>query len=174
MKNVSRKFFVLGLSVLLLLPSSLLAMDQTQHSKHITERLSDMKAEAAMATRHAAQLDSLARTNAVTWRSHAVHLEELKSRVNSMGRLLADLEDLKPEASTLQSATIAQSGAKLRFTASELTRAIEKLKEDRNQLSTSEYRDAVRNLWISSKDLHQQLDAVLDYKDAQARIAQMM
>ncbi len=167
------KITLLGLAVVLMLQTAAMAMDNNHGSKEVTSRLDLLKTEAAKATRHAAELESLNRST-VSWRTHVSYLNDMKGSVNRMADLVADLHDIKPEANPVQSKAIDQTSPKLAAAAGELTQAIKMLNEDRAATRDEEYKQSLRDLLEHASDFHSSLDAFLDYNEAKLRVERVM
>jgi hypothetical protein len=90
--------------------------------------------------------------------------------VNRLGRMLANLEELKPHGTDAQQMAIERMRPQLVESANALTNAIELLNDRRHNIYFSDYRKAVQTVTEQAASLHQNLDAVLDYEVARAKL----
>lgn len=158
--------------VALVWPASLRASESALDSSRVKNRLASLELEAARANRLAQQLESLNRSR-VSWESHADYLSSLSHSVNQMGKLLQELEDMKPAAGNLQAKAIEHARPHLEEVAARLEGSITSLRNDRRIITHPDYRDGLRQIASNSQMLSQKVDAILDYHQASLRLAEL-
>jgi hypothetical protein len=115
-------------------------------------------------------LHAITRSGRLTWQSHSSYLKSAREHVNQLGKILTNLENLKPHATDTQQMAIEAMRPRLAETANALTNAIELLNERRHNVYFGEYRDAVQTVSEQAASLHQTLDATLAYEAAKAKL----
>ena len=96
-------------------------------------------------------------------------LDVLKNHVNEMGKVLEELEAVKPSASEGQTIAIERSRPHLASVAQNLTQAINLVQEDRSSVYSVEYGEAVSKIYAHADALHTKIDTILDYENARLR-----
>ena len=139
----------------------------------VAEQLTDFKSAASQMHRQAGDLKSFTPGKQLNWQTHAYTLDVLKSYVNEMGKSLAELEGLRPEANADQAMAIEHARAHLVSVAQNLTQAIDLVREDRSNVHRSEYGEVVNNIYDHTEALYTKLDTILDYENAKARFNQL-
>jgi len=107
---------------------------------------------------------------------HAYSLNSTKDQLNSLGRQLDVLEELSPQGTTLQQAAIREARPHLEAVADQLDLAIGMHNDDRRNVRSPEFREAVNEMHQRSDDLYSKVDAITDYEKArnqanEARVA---
>jgi hypothetical protein len=138
----------------------------------VANRLTDFQRTASQLRREADTLNA-GRNSRVSWETHALHLGNLKDHVNKLGRSLAELEALKPEASQSQRMAIEQARPHLVSIAESTTRAIELLRDRRGSIHFAEYGEAASDIYDHADALNTKMDAILDFEDAKVRLDAM-
>ena len=136
----------------------------------ISNQLIDFKRTAAEMRHEAHTLKSFTPYKNLHWQSHTNRLDVLKNQVNELGKTLAELEAMMPIASENQSLAIEHARPHLVSVAENLTKAIELVREDRSSVRWMEYADAVSSISVHADELHDKVDAILDYEDARMRL----
>jgi len=166
----SRRFLVVALAVaaMLLVPTVLSA--DTNNSTQVADRLSTFQQQAAEVSRDAETLWSLTRSDQVSWQSHANYLSDLRQGVNDMGRMLAELEEMKPQASEAQQMAIERARPHLVALAGETGEAINLVRPGRSNPRDPEYKETVADLYLHADGLYQTVDTIVDYHNADDRL----
>lgn len=149
-------------------------LDDKAHVSRVSELLADFEHQAAEMWRDAALLESKRRTPALKWQTHAHTLDLMKRHVNEMGQRLAELEEMKPQASLLQQKAIESARPPLVQIANHVTKAIEMINADRASTTKTEYRENLHAIWIQADTLYRTVDAITDYKEAQLRLRSVL
>ena len=142
----------------------------TRPHSQVAAELTEFKRMAFEMRRTADTLHSITPRRQLDWQSHASRLHELKHQVNDLGKRLAQLESLTPEASPNQQMAIEHARPHLVATANNLTGAIEMLNEDRSSIRQVDYAESVKNIYTHADLLHQKLGTILDYDKAKMRL----
>jgi len=119
------------------------------------------------------RLQAITRSGGHSWQTHASYLSAARDNVNRLGKMLGDLERLKPYGTETQQLAIEKMRPQLVATADALTNAIELLNDRHHNLYFTEYREAVQTVSAQVDSLHQALDAVSDYEAAKARLGSL-
>jgi hypothetical protein len=136
----------------------------------VADQLADFKRTAYKLSHEADALNLQAPNRHLDWQSHAQRLNILKDHVNEMGKTLAELEALKPFASESQGIVIEHARPHLVSVAQNVTQAIELVNENRRNVHSVEYREAVSTIYAHADALHAKLDTVLDFENAETRL----
>ncbi len=108
---------------------------------------SEVKTYAYTIANEAEQLEAITAMQNLDYRSHQVHLEELRAAVNGLGKELAGT----PDNAAIESA---------REVASLLTQAIETLNETQSALLPTGYRETVKKLSVAADRLQREVKTV--------------
>ena len=108
--------------------------------------------------------------NRLSWESHSAQLSELRHHVNQLGKSLVELQAQKGMATAGQAMAIEHAGPHLASVAERLTRALELVREDRNNIRWQEYAEVVDGMHDHARDLHNKIDTILDYENAKVRL----
>lgn len=159
------------LAAVLTAPVGLLAASAatTPIAAGVTSQMKEAKQASYDLRDTADRLHAIARSGRHSWQSHSSYLNDARDQVNRLGKMLASLEDLKPESTESQQTAIEGMRARLVRTADALTGAIEMLNDHRHNIYFSEYRQAVQTVSQQASSLYETLDAVLKYEAAKAR-----
>lgn len=87
-----------------------------------------------------------------------------------MGRLLAELEEMKPEASEAQQMAIERARPHLVALANETCEALDLLRAGNRNLTQPQYKETVADLSRQADILYQTVDAIVDYHNADDRL----
>jgi hypothetical protein len=134
----------------------------------ITNHLSTLEEQAAGVSRDADTVWSLSQDHHTNWQSHAYYLNNLREDVNSMGRLLAELEEMKPEASAAQQMAIDRARPHLVALAAQTSEALDLLRT--RNLMQLQYKETIADLSRQADILYQTVDTIVDYHNADDRL----
>lgn len=132
--------------------------------------LSTLEEQAAGVSHDADTLWSLSQDHHTNWQSHAYYLNNLREDVNSMGRLLAELEEMKPEASEAQQMAIERARPHLVALANETSEALDLLRAGSRNLTQPQYEETVARLSRQADILYQTVETIVDYHNADDRL----
>lgn len=161
---------ILALAAMAVLGISALRASAATASAEVTTSMRQATQAAYQLTETADRLHAITRSGGHSWQSHSWYLDSAREDVNRLGKMLSELEDLQPNASDTQQMGIARMRPHLVATAGALTNALDLLNERRYNVYFPDYRDAVEAVSEKSTSLHQDLDAVLKYESAKARL----
>ncbi|HXY49929.1 MAG TPA: hypothetical protein VEI01_10800 [Terriglobales bacterium] len=136
----------------------------------VADQLSDFRRTAFELRQEADTLKSFALNKRLSWESHTDRLHALKGQVNQLGKSLAALEAQKSRATKNQSMAIEHARPHLVAVAQNLTRAIELVRENRDNVHSIEYAEAGDNIYAHANELHTKVDAILDYAASKMRL----
>jgi uncharacterized protein YoaH (UPF0181 family) len=164
-----------AVAAMLLVPAVLSAdtNNSTRDAAKVSQvavHLSTFEQQAAETSRDAATLLSLTRNHRTSWESHTSYLRILREGVNNMGRMLAELEEMKPQASEVQQTAIERARPHLVALADETGEAIKLVRPGRWSLRQAEYKETVADLSKHADGLYQTVDAIVDYHNANDRL----
>ena len=143
----------LGVAVvaLLLVIKGPVAMAQKADSAEISNLLSEAQHHAVLLDDDAVTLQSYTRSK-LHWKSHAQQLELMKTHVNNLGKVTAQLSDLRSEGSPWQQQAIDQINPLLQEMADHLTATINHLNENQERVNMPAFQDYARaNYDLASK-----------------------
>lgn len=166
-----RNRIMLSLSIIVVLLSVSLASPVfADNPKRVGKQLSLFKATANQMRSEADLLKSYTPSNRLSWQSHTNQLHILREQVNQLGRDLAYLESQKRVATENQIMALEHARPHLESIAENLTRAIELVDEDRRNVNSAEYVEAVDNVYEHADNLHTKVDTILDYEASKERL----
>jgi len=140
----------------------------------IDDKLAQFESRAIETRRDAAMLESKRRNRQLSWQTHADKLSVMKEHINEMGKMLAELEGMKPKATLYQEKAIEAARPPLEDMARRVGNALNWLNEDRRSIAKAEYRDNLHGIWVSSDALYRDVDTVIDYHEARMRLHELM
>ena len=168
---LQRNRTILSLSITAVLLSIALASPAfADNPKRVGKQLSSFKATASQMRSEADLLKSYTPSKRLTWETHTSQLAVLREQVNQLGKDLAFLESHKPVASENQAMAIEHARPHLVSIAENLTRAITLVDEDRRNVYSPEYLEAVGNMYAHADELHSKVDTILDYEASRTRL----
>lgn len=136
--------------------------------------LAEIRSETMGLTSNADTLGTFARTaQPYSWQSHANYLERVKARINAVGERVAELQQIRYAVLPWQQQAITEVASHAAQVAASTQAAIVHLRENRERLFVSEYRDHLTTIADRSGDLHQTVGKFLDYEKAQQRFQQL-
>jgi uncharacterized coiled-coil DUF342 family protein len=166
----SKKFFALAILGAVLALPVLQANAAAGPATDVTNSMQQAKQAAFTLSETADRLHAITRNGGHSWQSHSWYLDSAREDVNRLGKMLQELEDMKPIASETQQMGIARMRPHLVETANGLTNAIDLLNDRRHNVYFPEYRERIETVSEQATSLHQSLDAVLKYEGAKARL----
>lgn len=167
---MKRTSSILVLAAMAALGISALRASAATASADVTGSMQQAKQTAYELSETADRLHAITRSGGHSWQSHSWYLDSARADVNRLGKMLSELEGFQPAASDTQQMGIARMRPHLVATADALTNALDLLNERRHNVYFPEYQDAVEVVSEQSTSLHQNLDAVLQYESAKARL----
>ena len=147
---------------------------QNTDSKAINDLLKQAESHAVLASDDSETLESYTRSHTMSWESHAHALNLMKDHVNDMGKMLADMEALKPQATLLQERAIASARPHLQEMANGVESAIAALNRTPRNLNSPKYRATLHGIWTSADRLYRTIDTIIDYHEARSRMSGLM
>jgi uncharacterized surface protein with fasciclin (FAS1) repeats len=148
-------------------------MGEISQVSKIDDMLAAFESKAIETRRDAAILESKRRNHQLSWQTHADKLGTMKEHINEMGKMLSELEGMKPKATLFQEKAIEAARPHLADLAQRVEQAITWVNEDRNSISKTEYRDNLHGIWVSSDALYKDVDTVIDYHEARMRLQEL-
>lgn len=136
----------------------------------IDDMLADLESKAIEARRDAAMLESTRRNPNLSWQSQSSHLTTMKEHINEMGRMLTELENMKPQATLFQEKAIEAARPHLEDMAKRVEQGIQWINEDRRNISKAEYKNNLHGLWSNADQLYRNVDTIIDYHEARMRM----
>jgi hypothetical protein len=138
-----------------------------------TDLMEQAREHAYEVRRTAARLEQMSRTKLYGSETHKWALNDIREEVNDLGVVLASLEQIRSDTTGLQQRAIADARPRVEALVQATSRAIELKSENPANRMFPEYRDAVGSIYENAAELDRMLDAVLDYKEARARLAEI-
>jgi uncharacterized protein Yka (UPF0111/DUF47 family) len=167
-----------GLMVGALIASTLLLFSMplsavTPENPEITQLLTDARDKAAELSRDADDMESMIRSD-VSWQSHADMLELIRTHVNQLGKIAAQLEQRRGEASPWQQQAIDRMLPVLRELAANTTAAINHLNENKTRpLQTSSYPQYLSENAQAAHNLSDMISSFVKYGDSRAKVEKL-
>lgn len=167
MKLLPRSLAFLSALALILFAGTQSTSAATPDSQQITQLLNDAKTHAVQAEDDAASLEAFTRSR-VSWRQHTYELDSMKLHVNEMGKIAAELRNLEPQGSTWQKQAIGQVIPLLKDMADHLTKTIQHLNENQNQVHMAPYTDYARTNYELAKRTADLIRDFVEYDQAKS------
>jgi len=139
----------------------------------VGDLLAQFESRAIETRRDAARLESKTR-GGLSWQSHVDTLNLMREHVNDMGKMLAELEALKPQATLLQEKAIECARPHLQEMADGVESAIAALNQDRRNVMSQNYKATLHGVWTSADRLYRTVDTIIDYQEARSRMTSLM
>jgi uncharacterized surface protein with fasciclin (FAS1) repeats len=136
----------------------------------VSDKLARFESTAIDVRKEAASLESRGRNPQVTWRTHAERLHVIANHVNEMGRMMTELELMKPQATLLQVKAIEASRPHLQDLAQRVEKALGWLNQDQRSIALQEYKENLGGLAMSADNLYKTVDTIIDYQEASRRL----
>jgi uncharacterized protein YoxC len=144
-KIIRHCFGIVALSAAVLLIARLDVQAAPQEdNKEVSKLLEDIKSQAADLQRDSDELESYTRSD-VSWQSHAEELDQIKERVNAIGKTISRLQALQNSASPWQREAIERIIPVAQKLASNTTAAIEHLRKDPLKIHQPQYQEYVKS-----------------------------
>ena len=167
MKSLPRSIAFLCALVLVLFAGIQRASAATPDSPQVTQLLNDAKRHAVLAEDDAASLEAFTRSR-VSWKLHVYELDSMKQHVNEIGKIVADLQNLEPQASDWQKQAIAQVNPLLKDMAAHLTKTIQHLNENQSKIHMMPYIEYTRTNYELAKRTAELIRDFVEYDQALA------
>jgi uncharacterized surface protein with fasciclin (FAS1) repeats len=148
-------------------------MGEVSHVSRIDDMLAAFESKAIEARRDAASLESKRRNPRISWETHAHKLTVMKDHINDMGKMLAELEGMKSNATLFQEKAIEAARPHLKDLAQRVEKAMSWLNEDRASISKAEYKENLHGIWSDADQLYRNVDTVIDYHEAKMRLQEL-
>ncbi len=139
----------------------------------IDDMLAAFESKSIETRRDAAILESKRRNQQPSWQTHADKLGVMKQHINEMGKMLAELEGMKPKATLFQEKAIEAARPHLEDMAQRVEKGINWINEDRRSIAKAEYRDNLHGIWSSADELYRHVDTIIDYHEARMRLQEL-
>ncbi len=167
-QSIHRTLMGIAAIALVLLIGSPYVAAQKADSEEISNLLTQSKTHAVQAEDDSATLESFTRSG-LEWRSHAAKLDQIKTHVNEIGKLLKQMSDLNAEGSPWQQEAIRQIDPLLRSMADNLTSTIDHLNKNQNKVHLPPYRDYVHANYEFASRTAEMIKDFVDYDKAKAK-----
>ena len=115
-----------------------------EDNKEVSKLLEDVKMQAADLQRDSDELESFTRSD-TSWQSHADELERIKERINTIGKTLSRLQNLRSSASPWQREAIDRIMPVAQKLASNTTAAIEHLNKEPLKIHEPQYQQYLKS-----------------------------
>ena len=148
-------------------------MGEVSQVSKIDDLLASFESKAIETRRDAAMLESKRRNPRLGWESHSSKLNLMKLHINEMGKMLAELEQMKPKATLFQEKAIEAARPHLEDLARRVEKAIGWLNEDRTSIAKAEYKDNLHGIWSDADQLYRNVDTIIDYHEARMRLHEL-
>lgn len=164
-----RSLLTLALTVLFaLVAGPSYANAQNKDSAQISHLLGQAKYHAVMLDNDAAELESYANSN-MSWPSHAHQLEIIRTHVNNLGKLLAEMHSMRDEGSPWQQDAIDRIDPLLRQMAHQLTATIDHGNQYPNRIHMLKYRNYTHACADYAARTSRLISDIVAYDQAQSR-----
>ncbi len=148
-------------------------MGEISQVSKIDEMLAAFESKAIETRRDASILESKRRNHQLSWQTHADKLSTMKEHINEMGKMLVELESMKPKATLFQEKAIDAARPHLEDMAQRVEKGINWINEDRRSIAKAEYRDNLHGIWSSADELYRHVDTIIDYHEARMRLQEL-
>lgn len=148
-------------------------MGEISQVSKIDEMLAGFESKAIETRRDASILESKRRNHQLSWQTHADKLSTMKEHINEMGKMLVELEGMKPKATVFQEKAIDAARPHLEDMAQRVEKGINWINEDRRSIAKAEYRDNLHGIWSSADELYRHVDTIIDYHEARMRLQEL-
>ena len=148
-------------------------MGEVSQVSKIDDLLASFESKAIETRRDAAMLESKRRNPRLGWESHSSKLNLMKLHINEIGKMLAELEQMKPKATLFQEKAIEAARPYLEDLARRVEKAIGWLNEDRTSIAKAEYKDNLHGIWSDADQLYRNVDTIIDYHEARMRLHEL-
>lgn len=150
------------------------AAPSNKQQEEVSRLLKEISAAAFQTSVHAGRLESFVRHPTLyRWQTHASELTHAKELINSKGKALERLKELRSEALPWQQRAIDRIHPLLASLAEETTKAIQHLNENRNWLHSPDYKEMLANMYIHADEVRDYIAVKLDYAEAKSKLAEV-
>jgi len=115
-----------------------------EDNKEVSQLLEDIKGQAAALQRDSDELESFTRSD-LSWQSHAEELDQIKDRINAIGKTIGKLQNLRSNASPWQREAIDRIIPVAQKLASNTTAAIEHLNKNPQRINDPQYQQYLKS-----------------------------
>ncbi len=168
LSKMVRFFGGLAAIALLSAATSSRMMAQSKDSAKISKLLVEARSYAVQAEDHADTLKSYT-TSGLSWQSHAIQLNEMKEHVNDMGKVIANLNNARPEGSPWQQDAIDRINPLLRDLADQLSTTIKHLNDHQSQIKQGPYRDYTSANYDLASRIATLISDIVEYDKAKSK-----
>jgi hypothetical protein len=113
-------------------------------NKEVSQLLEDIKVQSADLQRDSETLESYTRSG-VSWQTHAEELNQMKDRINTIGKTISKLQNLRSSASPWQQEAIDRIIPVAEKLASNTTAAIEHLNKNPLKINEPQYQEYIKS-----------------------------
>jgi hypothetical protein len=145
---------------------------QGTDSEFLTKVLSDVKYEALMLQRDAAQLKAMTQSTS-SWQSSANELEQIKTHVNNAALFVQELNDFRIVAAPWQQIAIDRINPLLQELASNTQSTIAKLNENPARVHLGPYKEYVSAHYDLATDLVSMISDFVEYAKTKAKFERL-
>jgi hypothetical protein len=164
---------LLGTGLAFASPSSQSAKSSEYLSGRVSILLAEIRKETAELGPHAEALGAISGNPQYGWQSHASHLDEVKDHINAVRRRIIELHRIRRFVLPWQDQAILEVDSHAAKVAASAQAALLYLRENKNRLLATEYRDHLTTIADSSTDLKETVDKFLDYDKARQKVRQI-
>jgi hypothetical protein len=132
--------------------------------------LHDIRMLSAQAAEGAERLKSASRMNSLDWRTHALHLNQIKAHINTMGAKLDRLQELHGKLAPWQQKAVERVTPKAAALAAHTEEAIAHLSENQGRLWMPRYTDRVSAMSEHGEEINRTVGMFLDYGKTSGRL----
>ena len=147
--------------------------DSAYASERASKLLLDIQAKTAPLTFNAETLNAIARNPQHSWQSHAFYLHEVKTDINAIGDLTAELQRIQGATLPWQQQAITEVTNHAAQVAASTTAAILHLNANQLWLYAPEYREHVASIANASQNVKSTVDTFLDYEKTQQKFQRL-
>jgi hypothetical protein len=141
-------------------------------SRRASTLLAEVQDEAVKLRFHAAKLATIAGNFQHSWQSHAFFLERVKEHINAVGKLTAELQQIRDTVLPSQQQTITEVSSHAAQVAASAEAAILHLNKNQRWLFAPEYRDHLTTIADRSEEMAQAVDKFVDFERSQQKLLQ--
>jgi hypothetical protein len=142
-------------------------------SAYCSSLLAEIRKETAELRPDAETLGTLARNPNSSWQNHAYYLDRVKGHINAVGKLIAELQQIRYAVLPWQQQAITKVTAHAAQVVASTQAAIVYLRENQNRLFVSEYKNHLTTIANRSRDMKQALDKFHDFEKTQEKFQQL-
>ena len=150
------------------------AAPSTKAQEEVSNLLKEISVAAFQTSVHAGRLQSFVRNHDKFSReTHSSELNLARDKINSKGKALERLKELRSEALPWQQLAMDRVQPLLAKVATNATEAIEYLNKDWRLLHPPEYKEAISNMYIYADEVRDMIAVKLDYAEARANLNEL-